>query len=34
MWQDPDLWAIGDRIDNVTLSGVTPFYSIVDWVLK
>jgi len=34
MWQDPDLWAIGDRLDNVTLSGVTPFYSIVDWVLK
>lgn len=34
MWQDPDLWAIGPRLDNVKLSGVTPFYNIMEWDLK
>ena len=34
MWQDPDLWAIGSKLDNVKLSGVTPFYSIAEWDLK
>lgn len=31
LWQDPDLWAIGKRLTNYKLSGVTPFYSIVEW---
>jgi len=31
MWQDPDLWALGSRLDNVKLSGVTPLYSITEW---
>ena len=31
MWQDPDLWAIGPRLQNVKLSGVTPFYNITEW---
>lgn len=34
LWQDPDVWAVGSRLDNVSLSGVTPFYSIVEWDLK
>ena len=31
LWQDPDYWLIGKRLSNVTLSGVTPLYSIKDW---
>jgi peptide/nickel transport system substrate-binding protein len=31
LWQDPDVWAIGPRLLNVKLSGVTPFYSISEW---
>ncbi|MEW5868896.1 MAG: peptide ABC transporter substrate-binding protein [Chloroflexota bacterium] len=34
LWQDPDLWAIGNRLENVSLSGVTPFFSIASWDLK
>ena len=34
LWQDPDLWAIGNRLENVSLSGVTPFFSIATWDLK
>lgn len=34
LWQDPDIWAIGKRLDNVKLSGATPFYGIADWTLK
>ena len=31
LWQDPDVWALGKRIGDVKLSGVTPFYDIVNW---
>lgn len=31
LWQDPDLWAIGKRLSNYKLSGVTPFFSITEW---
>lgn len=34
LWQDPDIWAVGKRLDNVKLSGATPFYSIAEWTLK
>jgi peptide/nickel transport system substrate-binding protein len=31
LWQDPDTWAVGKRLQNVKISGATPFYSIMDW---
>jgi peptide/nickel transport system substrate-binding protein len=31
LWQDPDQWAIGSRLQNVSLSGATPFYNIEQW---
>jgi peptide/nickel transport system substrate-binding protein len=34
IWQDPDIWAIGARLDNVKLSGSTPFYNVAEWSLK
>jgi len=34
LWQDPDYWLVGPRLSNVTLSGVTPLYSIEQWDLK
>ena len=34
IWQDPDIWAVGKRLDNVKLSGSTPFYNIGEWILK
>ena len=34
LWQDPDVWAISSRLQNVTISGVTPFFSIAQWDLK
>jgi peptide/nickel transport system substrate-binding protein len=34
LWQDPDIWGIGPRLQNVKISGVTPFYSIVEWDIK
>jgi peptide/nickel transport system substrate-binding protein len=30
-WQDPDIWAVGPKLQNVKLSGATPFYSIIEW---
>jgi peptide/nickel transport system substrate-binding protein len=33
LWQDPDVWAVGPRIQNVKFSGVTPFYNVTEWVL-
>jgi peptide/nickel transport system substrate-binding protein len=33
-WQDPDQWAVSDKLTNVKLSGVTPFYNIAEWDLK
>jgi peptide/nickel transport system substrate-binding protein len=34
MWQDPDIWAVGKRLDNVKLSGITPFYQVEAWDIK
>ncbi len=34
IWLDPDIWAVGKRLDNVKLSGITPFYNIAEWTLK
>ncbi len=31
LWTDPDLWAAAPRLQNVRLSGVTPFYNIYEW---
>ncbi len=31
LWQDPDTWAVSGRLQNVKISGVNPFYNIVDW---
>jgi peptide/nickel transport system substrate-binding protein len=31
VWQDPDQWALGSRLQNVSLSGATPFYNIEQW---
>jgi peptide/nickel transport system substrate-binding protein len=31
MWQDPDVYAIGPRLQNVKFSGVTMFFNITDW---
>ena len=34
LWQDPDIWAVGSRLQNVKLSGATPFFNIAEWDLK
>jgi peptide/nickel transport system substrate-binding protein len=34
IWEDPDYWAIGDRLTGVKFSGVTPFYNIMEWDLQ
>ena len=34
LWQDPDQWGVSDKLTNVKISGVTPFYSIADWEVK
>jgi peptide/nickel transport system substrate-binding protein len=31
VWQDPDTWAVGSRLQNVKMSGATPFYNIMEW---
>jgi len=31
MWKDPDLWSIGNRVKNVKLSGVSPFWNVEEW---
>ena len=31
LWQDPDVWAVSGDLANVTMSGVTPFFSIAQW---
>ncbi len=31
MWEDPDVWAVSPRLQNVTFSGATPLYSITEW---
>jgi peptide/nickel transport system substrate-binding protein len=31
IWQDPDIWAVGSRLANVKISGVTPFFNAAEW---
>jgi peptide/nickel transport system substrate-binding protein len=31
LWQDPDVWALSQRLLNVRLSGVTPFFNAAEW---
>jgi peptide/nickel transport system substrate-binding protein len=31
LWEDPDLFAFGDRMQNVKMSGATPFFNIIEW---
>jgi peptide/nickel transport system substrate-binding protein len=31
MWKDPDLWSINNRVQNVKLSGVFPFWNVHEW---
>ncbi len=30
-WQDPDIFAVNPRLQNIKLSGSTPFYNAMDW---
>lgn len=30
IWQDPDIWALSGRLENVKLSGATPFFNIAE----
>ncbi len=34
LWQDPDTWAVGPRLQNVKVSGTTPFYNVAEWDLS
>ena len=31
LWQDPDLWAVSNRLQNVEISGASPFYNVAEW---
>ncbi len=31
IWQDPDLFGVNERLTNIKLSGVTPFFNIMEW---
>jgi peptide/nickel transport system substrate-binding protein len=31
MWKDPDLWSVNSRLQNVKLSGATPFWNAYEW---
>lgn len=31
LWQDPDIWAVSGRMQNVHMSGATPFYNVAEW---
>jgi peptide/nickel transport system substrate-binding protein len=31
IWQDPDFWAVGTRLQNAKFSGATPMYNIMEW---
>jgi ABC-type transport system substrate-binding protein len=33
LWQDPDVYAVGPRLQNAKFSGVTMFYNIAEWEL-
>lgn len=34
MWKDPDLWSVNSRLQNVKLSGATPFWNAHEWVVN
>lgn len=34
IWQDPDLFGVSDKLANVKISGVTPFFNIFEWEFK
>jgi peptide/nickel transport system substrate-binding protein len=31
LWQDPDLFGVNDRVQNIKISGATPFFNIAEW---
>jgi ABC-type transport system substrate-binding protein len=31
IWKDPDLWSINNRLQNVKLSGASPFWNAHEW---
>jgi peptide/nickel transport system substrate-binding protein len=31
VWRDPDIWAVSEQLQNVKLSGATPFFNIMEW---
>lgn len=31
IWQDPDLFGVNERLTGIKLSGVTPFFNIMEW---
>jgi ABC-type transport system substrate-binding protein len=33
LWQDPDNWAVGPRLQNVKFSPVNPLYNIAEWTI-
>jgi len=33
LWEDPDLFGVSDRLQNVKISGATPFFNIAEWEL-
>ena len=34
VWQDPDIWGVNERLQNVKFSGTTPFFNITEWDLQ
>ncbi len=34
LWNDPDFWAANPRLKNVQLSGITPFFNILEWEIQ
>ncbi len=34
LWQDPDIWGVNKRLQNVKFSGTTPFFNITEWDLQ
>jgi peptide/nickel transport system substrate-binding protein len=33
MWKDPDLWSLNSRLQNIKLSGASPFWNAHEWVV-
>jgi peptide/nickel transport system substrate-binding protein len=31
VWYDPDIWAVSGRLQNVKISGATPFFNLAEW---